>query len=70
VTSLNRRTGKLLKGGEPDLNTCAKMVLSDWQRGKIPFFEPPPFDEDHPPRPPALTDEGIYHYETLRKGRA
>lgn len=37
-----RRSGKLLKGGEPDLNTVAKMVLNDWQRGKIPYFVPPP----------------------------
>ncbi|TQD74527.1 hypothetical protein C1H46_039930 [Malus baccata] len=29
-------------GGEPDLMTAAKMVLHDWQRGKIPFFVPPP----------------------------
>ena len=36
-----RYTGKLLKGGEPDLNTVAKMVLNDWQRGKIPYFVPP-----------------------------
>ena len=34
--------GKLGKGGEPDLNTAAKMVLYDWQRGKIPFFTLPP----------------------------
>lgn len=37
-----RRTGKLFKGGEPDKNTVAKMMLNDWQRGKIPFFVPPP----------------------------
>lgn len=37
-----RRAGKLGKGGEPDLNTAAKMVLHDWQRGKIPFFTLPP----------------------------
>jgi len=37
--------GKLLKKGEPDLNTVAKMVLNDWIRGKIPFFvEPPEID--------------------------
>lgn len=35
-------TGKLLKGAEPDLNTVAKKLLHDWQRGKIPYyFEPP-----------------------------
>lgn len=37
-----QRSGKLLKGGEPDLNTVAKMILNDWQRGKIPFFTAPP----------------------------
>ena len=37
-----RLTGRLLRGGEPDLNTAAKMVLYDWQRGRIPFFAPPP----------------------------
>ncbi|BBN02584.1 nuclear GTP-binding protein [Marchantia polymorpha subsp. ruderalis] len=42
LTQLCKVTGKLLKGGEPDLNTAAKMVLFDWQRGRIPFFTPPP----------------------------
>ncbi|XP_022107967.1 nucleolar GTP-binding protein 2-like [Acanthaster planci] len=37
-----QRTGKLLKGGEPDVRTVAKMVLNDWQRGKVPFFVKPP----------------------------
>ncbi|XP_067862547.1 nucleolar GTP-binding protein 2 [Heptranchias perlo] len=36
------RMGKLLKGGEPDIQTVAKMVLNDWQRGRIPFFVKPP----------------------------
>lgn len=36
------RTGKLLKGGEPDLTAVSKMVLNDWQRGRIPFFVKPP----------------------------
>ncbi|XP_056331321.1 nucleolar GTP-binding protein 2 [Danio aesculapii] len=39
------RTGKLLKGGEPDLPTVSKMVLNDWQRGRIPFFVKPPGGE-------------------------
>lgn len=37
-----RKTGKLLKGGEPDLNTSAKMILNDYLRGKIPWFIAPP----------------------------
>lgn len=46
------RTGKLLKGGEPDLRTVGKMVLNDWQRGRIPFFVKPPNAE--PPATPQL----------------
>ncbi|KAE8125779.1 hypothetical protein FH972_020553 [Carpinus fangiana] len=42
---LCKLSGKLLKGGEPDLMTAGKMVLHDWQRGKIPFFVPPPRQE-------------------------
>lgn len=42
LSQLAVRMGKLRKGGEPDLDTCAKMVLNDWIRGKIPFFVPPP----------------------------
>lgn len=28
--------------------TAAKMVLHDWQRGRIPFFVPPPQQQDGP----------------------
>jgi nuclear GTP-binding protein len=41
-----RRYGKLMKGGEPDTQTVAKMLLNDWQRGKIPWFQAPPFDDE------------------------
>ena len=44
-----RKTGKLLRGGEPDLDTVAKMILNDWQRGKLPFFNLPPGCERPPP---------------------
>ncbi|XP_062960775.1 nucleolar GTP-binding protein 2 isoform X2 [Cynocephalus volans] len=47
------RTGKLLKGGEPDLQTVGKMILNDWQRGRIPFFVKPPNAE--PPVAPQLS---------------
>jgi nuclear GTP-binding protein len=42
LTQLAKRTGKLVKGGEADLGSVAKMVLNDWLRGKIPYFCPPP----------------------------
>ena len=52
-----RGAGKLCKGGDPDLNTAAKMVLHDWQRGKIPFFTMPPDDEAEPDRPDDEAEE-------------
>ncbi|KAH7692239.1 nuclear GTP-binding protein [Dioscorea alata] len=46
LVQLCKLSGKLLKGGEPDLTTAAKMVLHDWQRGRIPFFVPPPQQQE------------------------
>ncbi|KPM06119.1 hypothetical protein NH340_JMT02855 [Sarcoptes scabiei] len=42
LTKIAKKAGKLLKGEEPDLDTVAKMVLNDWQRGKLPYFVRPP----------------------------
>lgn len=39
---LARKAGRLLKGGEPDVDGVAKMVLNDFMRGKIPWFTPAP----------------------------
>ncbi|KAI7953419.1 hypothetical protein MJO28_005966 [Puccinia striiformis f. sp. tritici] len=64
LTQIARKSGKLLKGGEPDLRTVATCVLNDWIRGKIPYFVPPPtqtpgFKTPNPTaeeRKPALSD--------------
>lgn len=45
------------QGGEPDLTTAAKMVLHDWQRGKLPFFVPPPRVEDESEEPNYCVDD-------------
>lgn len=42
---LARKGGRLLKGGEADVDGAAKMVLNDFVRGKIPWFTPPPLVE-------------------------
>jgi nuclear GTP-binding protein len=34
--------GKLGKGGIPDRHAAARIILQDWNRGRIPFFTPPP----------------------------
>ena len=55
LEKLSFKAGKLLKGGQPDISTVAKMVLNDWQRGKIPFFVKPPESE----KDPKLVSESI-----------
>ncbi|KAH9056874.1 NUC091 domain-containing protein [Lactarius vividus] len=42
LDTLARAKGRLLKGGEPDIEGAAKIVLSDWVRGRIPYFVTPP----------------------------
>jgi len=42
LTQLALKTGRLLKKSEPDLPTCAKMVLHDWQAGRLPYYAKPP----------------------------
>jgi len=42
LDKLARMKGRLLKGGEPDMDGVAKILLSDWVRGKIPYFVSPP----------------------------
>ncbi|KAI8608874.1 NUC091 domain-containing protein [Chytriomyces sp. MP71] len=46
LTQLAKKSGRLLKMGEPDVGTVAKMILNDWLRGKIPYYTMPPQVED------------------------
>ena len=57
LTQLAKSSGRLLRGGEPDLNTTAKGMLYDWQRGKIPFFTLPPDYEIREPQAESMEDE-------------
>ena len=45
LSILARKGGRLLRGGEPDLDGVAKMVINDFLRWKIPWFTPPPYNE-------------------------
>jgi len=49
IEQIARKGGRLLKGGEPDVRTVSVMILNDWQRGKLPYFENP--DDILPPKP-------------------
>jgi len=42
LVSLARKVGKLSKGGIPNTNAAARIVLQDWTNGKIPFYTVPP----------------------------
>lgn len=35
IVAIARKLNRLIKGGEPDIETAARMVLQDWQKGKI-----------------------------------
>lgn len=46
LETLSKLRGKLLAGGKPDTEAAARMVLYDWQRGRLPWFNAPPFDSN------------------------
>lgn len=48
---LARKGGRLLRGGEPDLDGVAKMVLNDFMRGRLPWFTPVPKAADEGENP-------------------
>ncbi|KAG5487051.1 hypothetical protein LSCM1_07721 [Leishmania martiniquensis] len=43
---LAKLRGKLVAGGEPDVEAAARTVLYDWQRGRLPWFNAPPFESN------------------------
>lgn len=48
LKKLALKSGKLSKGGEPEIRSVAINVINDWQRGKLPHFVAPPEDIDCP----------------------
>ena len=47
VKQCAKKYGKLVKGGEPDYKATAKILLLDWQRGKIPYYVEPPKEDNN-----------------------
>lgn len=68
LEKLAQRSGRLLKGGEPDISSVAKMMLNDWQRGKLPFFVcPPGFETGLSKNEPNSDDSNITVVQDFRK---
>ncbi|KAL0573952.1 nuclear GTP-binding protein nug1 [Marasmius crinis-equi] len=42
LTMLALTSGRLLKGGTPDVTSTARQILTDWNHQKIPYFSEPP----------------------------
>ncbi|KAJ7462221.1 P-loop containing nucleoside triphosphate hydrolase protein [Mycena galericulata] len=49
-------SGRLLKGGTPDLTSTARHILTDWNHQKIPYFSEPP--AVHPSQIPSTVGTG------------
>ena len=63
LDALARAKGRLLKGGEPDIEGAAKIVLGDWVRGRIPYFVAPP------ERPEELNEREAKERARFTKGK-
>lgn len=42
LSALARARGKLLRGGNPDLDAAAKLLVADWAAGKVRYYTLPP----------------------------
>jgi nuclear GTP-binding protein len=56
------KSGKMLKGAEPDVNTAGRMVLNDFLRGRLPYFELPPIT---PEQKAAIAAKKQLHVEQM-----
>ncbi|CBZ31509.1 GTPase, putative [Leishmania donovani] len=70
LEKLAKLRGKLVAGGEPDVEAAARMVLYDWQRGRLPWFNAPPFESnkhhrDAMEQPQEKHMKLIEHYSTF-----
>eukprot|EP01060_Flectonema_neradi_P030789 TRINITY_DN453_c2_g1_i1.p1 TRINITY_DN453_c2_g1~~TRINITY_DN453_c2_g1_i1.p1 ORF type:complete len:652 (+),score=175.78 TRINITY_DN453_c2_g1_i1:86-1957(+) len=59
LTQIAVKRGKLLRGGFPDTDATARMVLHDWVRGRLPWFNAPPFDSNQQFRDSQQEDESL-----------
>lgn len=59
------RRGRLLKGGEVDEETTARMILQDWNDGRIPYYTLPPTVSDFSLKPLLNSDTNNFESPQL-----
>lgn len=64
IGQVAEKTGKLKKGGEPDVNNVCRSIIMDWQRGNIPFFSKPPSAEEREADVKAMAEKPVVQGET------
>nr|CAD2172818.1 unnamed protein product [Meloidogyne enterolobii] len=60
---LAKRSGRMKKGGRPDLNAAAKQVLNDWNSGKLHYFTEPPEQQIVSEFQPELVSEFVKEFD-------
>ncbi|KAG9042701.1 GTPase required for pre-60S ribosomal subunit nuclear export and maturation [Tulasnella sp. UAMH 9824] len=68
LDAVAKKYGRLLKGGEPDRETVAKMVLNDWIRGKIPYFVRPPDSQNYLKKQETEATQGTSTSSVIARG--
>ena len=46
IAALAEKKGKLLRGGKPNIDDTCKVLLKDWNDGRIPYYTMPPADRE------------------------
>lgn len=65
---LARQMGKILKGGIADIDSAAKFIIREWNRGKVPFYVSPPIENiENNATLPTVTVEKIIGNENEQK---
>lgn len=65
LSQLAVKRGRILKGGEPDMESMARIVLDDWNRGRIKYYTIPPDVDDTVETHTELVDGygGVYNMD-------
>ena len=67
MEKIAKKTGRLLKGGDPCLRSAALYLIHDFQRGKLPHFVPPPELKKEEEEAPSLSTATLPGIEGVKQ---